>query len=99
MFIPNNNTGKFTTSNSSSCESQTARIIWSFVQGETNKLLQFKYVNQKNKNIDAMNRGYQLKINNLETSSMSASVGVVVNGSPFNVNLIFNKISDNVNLK
>jgi hypothetical protein len=100
MFIPNNNTGKFTTSNNSSfCESQTARIIWSFVQSDSGKLLQFKYVNQKNKNIDAMNRGYQLKINNLEASSMSASVGVVVNGSPFNVNLIFNKISDNVNLK
>lgn len=100
MFIPNNNTGKFTTSsNNTSCESKTARIIWSFVQGDTGKLLQFKYVDQKNKNIDAMNRGYQLKINNLTANSMSASVSVIVNGKPFNVNLIFNKISENVNLK
>ena len=42
---------------------------------------------------------YQLKIKDLTPTSMSASVNVVVNGNPFNVNLIFNKISENVNLK
>lgn len=100
MFIPNNNTGKFTTAaNNSTCESKTARIIWSFVQSETGKLLQFKYVNEKNKNIDAMNRGYQLKIKSLTPTSMTATVSVIVNGSPFDVHLIFNKISENVNLK
>lgn len=100
MFIPNNNTGKFTTSaNNSICQSQTARIIWSFVDGATGKRLQFKYVDDKNKPIDAMNRGYQLNINDLTADAMSASVDVMVNGSPFKVNLTFNKISENVNLK
>ena len=46
-----------------------------------------------------MNRGYQLNINDLTADAMSASVDVMVNGSPFKVNLTFNKISENVNLK
>jgi major membrane immunogen (membrane-anchored lipoprotein) len=100
MFIPNNNTGKFTTAQSnSSCQVQTSRIKWSFVNATSGKLLQFKYVDNKNKPIDAMNRGYQLKIMSLDPNSMKANVNVEVDGSPFTVVLTFNKISENVNLK
>ncbi len=100
MFIPNNNTGKFTTSQgNSSCQIKTSRIIWSFVNGVNSKLLQFKYVDTKNKPIDSMNRGYQLKITNLDANTMTANVDLDVEGKPFTVVLTFNKISENVNLK
>jgi hypothetical protein len=99
MFIPNNGSGKFTTATSNSrCEVATARIHWTYYDTDTNRYIQFKYVDEKNRKLDPANRGYRIKIKSLTETTMVADVDVTSNGSPFTVSLTFNKTSDNVKL-
>lgn len=97
MFIPNNYTGKFTlTSNSSNCESTTARIRWSYYDSDEERSIQFKYTDNKNKSIDPNNRGYRMKVKSLNQTNMKIELDLEHQGSPFSVVMSFTKISDNV---
>jgi|TARA_B110000114_G_scaffold17792_1_gene17192 hypothetical protein len=97
MFIPNNYTGKFTlASNSSNCESTTARIRWSYFDSDTERSIQFKYTDNKNKSLDPMNRGYRMKINSLNPTNMKMGLDLEHQGSSFTVVLNMSKISSNV---
>ena len=99
-LVSNNGTGKFTLNNSSGCDGSTHRIHWSFYDsGDGGNYFQFKFVNEKNKPIDAANRGYRAKIENLTGGqSFVLRVSITYNGQPFDVLLSFAKISDNVSL-
>jgi len=97
MFIPNNNTGKFSTlANASTCEATSNRIRWTFYDTDTERYLQFKYVDSKNKTIDPGNRGYRVKIVDLNESTMTTEVNVTYDNNPFTVVMYFSKISTNV---
>lgn len=97
MFIPNNYTGKFTlTSNSSSCESTTSRIQWSYYDSDEERSMQFKYIDNKNKPIDPNNRGYRMKIKSLNQTNMKVELDLEYQGSPFSVVMSMTKISNNV---
>ena len=97
MFIPNNYTGKFTlTSNSSNCESTTARIRWSYYDSDEGRSIQFKYTDNKNKSIDPNNRGYRMKVKSLNQTNMKIEMDLEQQGSPFSVVMSFTKISNNV---
>ncbi|MDC3388002.1 lipocalin family protein [Flavobacteriaceae bacterium] len=99
MFIPNNGSGKFTTAASnSSCEVSTSRIHWTYFDTESNRYIQMKFVDNKNRRTDAANRGYRIKIKSLTETTMVTEVDVTSNGNPFTVAMTFNKTSDNVKL-
>jgi hypothetical protein len=99
MFIPNNGSGKFTTAASNSqCDISTSRIHWSYFDTDSNRYIQFKFVDNKNRPTDAANRGYRLKIKSLTETTMTAEVDVTTDGNPFTVVLNFSKTSDNVKL-
>jgi hypothetical protein len=97
MFIPNNYTGKFTlTSNSSNCESTTARILWSYYDSNGERSIQFKYIDNNNKSVDPNRRGYRMKIKSLNQTNMKIELNLEHQGSPFSVVMNMTKISDNV---
>ena len=97
MFIPNNYTGKFTlSSNSSNCESTTARIRWSYFDSDVERYIQFKYTDNKNKSLDPLNRGYRMKIKSLNQTNMKIELDLEHQGSPFTVVMNMSKISNNV---
>ena len=100
VFIPNNGSGKFTTNTSpSQCDGSGSRIHWSFFEpGDGSYDFQFKYVNEKNKPIDAANSGYRSKIDNLTETEMTMKVNVTYEGNPFDVIMTFSKTSDDITL-
>lgn len=95
VFIPNNGSGKFTLEQSSQCEPMSTRIHWSFYEpGDGTYQFQFKYVDEKNKPIDAANRGYRSSIETLEENNMTMRVVTSHQGKEFNVVLSFTKTSE-----
>jgi hypothetical protein len=99
MFIPNNGSGKFTTAASNSnCEVSTSRIHWTYFDTESNRYIQMKFVDNKNRRTDAANRGYRIKIKSLTETTMVTEEDVTSNGKPLTVAMTFNKTSDNVKL-
>ena len=95
VFIPNNGSGKFTINSSAHCEASTNRIHWSFFEpGDGSYQFQFKFVDEKNKPIDAANRGYRSKIEHLTTSNMEMRVATTYEGNPFDVVMTFSKVSE-----
>jgi hypothetical protein len=97
VFIPNNGSGKFslTGEGGSQCEPVTSRIHWSFYEpGDGSYQFQFKYVDEKNKPLDAANRGYRCNIDSLQENAMEMRVEVTYDGKPFDVVMSFEKISD-----
>lgn len=95
VFIPNNNTGKFTINEGSQCEAVATRIRWSFYEpGDGTYQFQFKYVDEKNKPIDSANRGYRSIINSLGENSMEMSVETTYQGKEFDVVLTYTKVSE-----
>ena len=75
VFIPNNGSGKYTINESAHCEPVATRIHWSFYEpGDGSYQFQFKYVDEKNKPIDAANRGYRSNIDSLEENTMTMRV-------------------------
>ncbi|MGA9269772.1 MAG: hypothetical protein WBV45_04050 [Lutimonas sp.] len=97
VFIPNNGSGKFslTGEGGSQCEPVTSRIHWSFYEpGDGSYQFQFKYVDEKNKPLDAANRGYRCNIDSLEANAMEMRVQVTYDGKPFDVVMSFEKISE-----
>ena len=99
VFIPNNGSGRFNINSSSNCEASSNRIHWSFYEpGDGTYQFQFKFVDEKNKPIDAANRGYRAKIDHLDANSMTLRINTTYEGNPFDVLLSFNKVSDEINL-
>ena len=95
VFIPNNGSGKYTINESAHCEPVATRIHWSFYEpGDGSYQFQFKYVDEKNKPIDAANRGYRSNIDSLEENTMTMRVVTTQEGKEFDVVLTFNKISE-----
>ncbi|MDH3321560.1 MAG: lipocalin family protein [Flavobacteriaceae bacterium] len=95
VFIPNNGSGKFDINASSYCEASTNRIHWSFFEpGDGTYQFQFKYVDEKNKPLDAANRGYRSDIVNLSENSMEMRIATTYEGNPFDVMMTFTKVSE-----
>lgn len=97
VFIPNNGSGKFSLSGEggSQCEPVTSRIHWSFYEpGDGSYQFQFKYVDEKNKPLDAANRGYRCNIDSLQENAMEMRVQVTYDGKPFDIVMSFEKVSD-----
>lgn len=94
VFIPNNGSGKYVINESAHCEAVATRIHWSFYEpGDGSYQFQFKYVDEKNKPIDAANRGYRSNIDSLEENTMTMRVETTHEGKEFDVVLTFTKIS------
>ena len=95
VFIPNNNTGKYSINQGSQCEAVATRIRWSIYEPEDGAYqFQFKYVDEKNKPIDSANRGYRSVIDSLEENTMTMSVQSTYEGKEFDVVLTFTKVSE-----
>ena len=100
IFIPNNGSGKFTVNSSAHCEASTHRIHWSYAESDDGTaVMQFKYVNEKNKPIDAANRGYKLQIDQLDAAAMVIRIATTYEGNPFDVVMTFSKVSEDISLK
>ena len=100
VFIPNNGSGKFTTSaNGSQCGVNSSRFHWSYFDaGEGKTQFQFYLTDAKGKRIDAAKSGYRANIDSLDDSSMVMRVPTTYQGNPFDVVMTFSKVSDNVTL-
>lgn len=95
VFIPNNGSGKFDINASSHCGASTNRIHWSFYEpGDGTYQFQFKYVDEKNKPLDAANRGYRSNIDSLTENTMEMRVATTYEGNPFDVVMTFTKVSE-----
>ena len=100
IFIPNNGSGKFTVNSSAHCEASTHRIHWSYAESEDGTaVIQFKFVNEKNKPLDSANRGYRVNIENLDEADMEMRIPTTYEGSPFDVVMTFSKVSADISLK
>lgn len=99
VFIPNNGTGKFTLKQANGCEPSSHRILWSFFEsGDGTHDLQFKFVDNRNKPLSGNMAGYSLKLSNLSASTMETRVKTNYQGTPFDVVLSLEKISDEITL-
>jgi hypothetical protein len=99
VFIPNNGSGKFTINSSSNCETSVNRIHWSFYEpGDGSYQFQFKFVDDKNKPLDAANRGYRANIEHFADGMMEMHVATTYEGNPFVVVMTFSIISDDITL-
>jgi len=100
IFVPNNGSGKFTVNSSAHCETSTHRIHWSYIESDDETaIMQFKFVNNKNKPLDPENRGYRVNIENLDAASMEMRITTTYEGNPFDVVMTFSKVSSKVRLK
>lgn len=99
VFIPNNGTGKFTIEATNRCEAGSHRILWSFNEtGDGSTQFQFKYVDSKNKPISGDKSGYRAKIDVLTATNMVLRVNSTSQGSPFDVVLTMDKVSEDYTL-
>ena len=90
-FIPNNNTGKYTLNNETSCNGSTTSIVWSLQKGDDdNTYLAFKQVADgiKSKKITY---GYKMRLMESTENSFSAISEVPFAGKKFQVRYKFNK--------
>ncbi|RLD86459.1 MAG: hypothetical protein DRJ07_00715 [Bacteroidetes bacterium] len=95
VFIPNNGSGKFSINSSAHCEASAHRIHWSFFEpGDGSYQMQFKFVDEKNKPLDAANRGYRSNIDQLDANQMVMRVATTYEGNPFDVVMTFSKVSE-----
>ncbi|NOQ91169.1 MAG: hypothetical protein GQ552_00470 [Flavobacteriaceae bacterium] len=100
ILVPNNGSGKFTLNSSAHCEASINRIHWSYAEADDGTaVMQFKFVNEKNKPLDPENRGYRVNIENLDAASFEMRIPTTYKGNPFDVVMTFSKVSDNVKLK
>ena len=100
IFIPNNGSGKFTVNSSAHCETSTHRIHWSYAESEDGTaVMQFKFVNEKNKPLDPANRGYRVNLENLDEANMEMRIATTYEGNPFDVVMTFSKVSADISLK
>ena len=92
FFRDNNSTGRYTITPSTLCNGGDRYIRWSVVERAENytSQLQFKFIDEKNKDISG-GLGYRLNIENLTESMMTLKSNVQVNGEPVTVVYNFTK--------
>ena len=92
FFRDNNSTGRYTISPSTLCNGGDRYIRWSVVERAENyqSQLQFKFIDEKNKDISG-GFGYRLNIENLTESAMTLKSNVQVKGEPVTVVYNFTK--------
>ncbi len=99
VLIPDNGSGKLTILNSDLCENTINKIQWSLHEpGDGTFQFQFKYVGTTNNEVGNLNRGYRSKISDLNASSMKMNVIADVMGKPFELEMTFDKTSEEINL-
>ncbi len=94
-FIPNNNTGNYTISNT---DCNTGSRFFRFTIQEVNKdngLYAFllKPTNEKYKS-DDYNRGFRMNLSELSDTTMQWKQTLSVDGEPFTINMNFSKITN-----
>ncbi|WP_108869147.1 lipocalin family protein [Aquimarina aquimarini] len=92
-FIPNNNTGKYVV-NQSSCVSTGARNFrFTIPKPESNGdySFLFKPINEKKKSTNN-NAGYRMLLKHLDTTTMTWTMTVSLEGKPFVITMNFNKL-------
>lgn len=92
FFRDNNSTGRYTISPSTLCNGGDRYIRWSVVERPENytSQLQFKFINEKNKDIDG-GVGYRLNIASLSEQSMTLKSNVSVDGESVTIVYDFTK--------
>lgn len=92
FFRDNNSTGRYTISPSTLCNGGDRYIRWSVVERAENynSQLQFKFIDEKNKDISG-GLGYRLTIENLTENTMTLKSNVQVDGAPVTVVYSFTK--------
>ncbi|RRQ48414.1 hypothetical protein DZC72_11945 [Maribacter algicola] len=92
FFRDNNSTGRYTISPSTLCNGGDRYIRWSVVERAENynSQLQFKFIDEKNKDISG-GLGYRLNIENLTENTMTLKSNVQVDGAPVTVVYSFTK--------
>ena len=91
-FRDNNSTGRYTLKQGSLCEGGDRYIRWSVIRPQQNyeSQLQFKFINEKNKDI-AGGLGYRLNITSLSEGFMTLRSNVSVEGEPITLVYQFSK--------
>lgn len=89
FFRNNNSTGRYTLSPSSLCTGGDRFIRWSVVNGSPNQL-QFKFIDDKSKDISG-GTGYRLNITDLNEQEMTLKSNVSVDGETVTVVYEFTK--------
>lgn len=89
FFRNNNSTGRYSINPSSLCAAGDRFIRWSVVDGNPNQL-QFKFIDEKNKDIDG-DKGYRLNISAISENAMTLKSKVKVDGVLVNVIYKFTK--------
>lgn len=92
FFRDNNSTGRYTIAPSTLCNGGDRYIRWSVVEREEsyNSQLQFKFIDERNKDISG-GVGYRLTIDNLTENMMTLKSNVQVDGEPITVVYDFTK--------
>lgn len=92
FFRDNNSTGRYTINPSTLCNGGDRYIRWSVVEREENynSQLQFKFIDEKNKDISG-GLGYRLNIESLNEQAMTLKSNVNVDGQPITVVYEFTK--------
>lgn len=93
FFRDNNSTGRYTIASSSLCTGGDRFIRWSVVDHPENysSQLQFKRIDEKNKDISGL--GYRLNIATLTAETMVLKSNATVDGKVINIVYKFNKKS------
>ena len=89
FFRDNNSTGRYTINQSTLCTGGDRFIRWSVVDGSPNQL-QFKFIDEKLKDISG-GTGYKLNISELTVQSMTLKSNVTVEGERITVVYEFTK--------
>ena len=89
FFRDNNSTGRYTINQSTLCTGGDRFIRWSVVDGSPNQL-QFKFIDEKLKDISG-GTGYKLNITELTAQSMTLKSNVTVEGERITVVYEFTK--------
>lgn len=89
FFRDNNSTGRYTISQSSLCNAGDRFIRWSVIDGSPNQL-QFKFIDEKLKDISG-GTGYRLNITTLAEQSMTLKSNVSVDGEKVTIVYEFTK--------
>jgi len=92
FFRDNNSTGRYTISASTLCNGGDRYIRWSVIERPENytSQLQFKFINEKNKDIGG-GLGYRLNIASLTEQSMTLKSNVSVDGETVTIVYDFTK--------
>ncbi len=89
FFRDNNSTGRYTLASSTLCQGGDRFIRWSVIDGSPNQL-QFKFINEKNKDVSG-GLGYRLNITSLSANEMTLKSNATVGADRVTIVYHFNK--------